>query len=166
MKKLLFLLFAGILLSSVSLTAQNFESAVGARLGIPLSVSYKLFINESDAVEAYAGISSRAFYNEARVAVAYQRHNSFDLDAELAPLQWYYGAGASVGFYNYALDYIGNSGGIGLGISGYLGVQYAFDDIPLEVTVDWVPTIGIGSNGGRGFAAGYAGAGIRYILRR
>jgi len=166
MKKLLFLLCAGFLFSSTNLTAQNFESAVGARLGIPLSVSYKMFLNESDAVEGYAGISSRPFYNEARVAVAYQRHNSFDLDAELAPLQWYYGAGASVGFYNYALDYVGNSGGIGLGISGYLGLQYAFDDIPLEITVDWVPTIGIGSTGGRGFGAGYAGAGVRYILRR
>lgn len=166
MKNLQNLLLATLVLMSVSLTAQNFESAVGARLGVPLSASYKMFLNDSDAVEVYAGIRSWPGLNSVSVAGAYQRHNSFDLDGDLAPLQWYYGAGASVSFFSYDRDFIGDDGGIGLGISGYLGLQYAFDGVPIELTVDWVPTIGIGSNGGRGFGAGYAGLGVRYILRR
>lgn len=166
MKKLLVLLFAGFIFSNVSLSAQNFESAVGARFGYPLSASYKMFLNETDAVEVYAGITSRSSNSAVTVAAAYQRHNSFNLDGELAPLQWYYGAGASVGFFNYDDDRVSNTGSIGLGISGYLGLQYAFEDIPLELTADWVPTIWIGSNAGRGFGAGYAGLGVRYILNR
>jgi hypothetical protein len=55
------LLVAAFLFASVSLTAQNFESAVGARLGFPFSASYKLFVNESDAVEAYTGYYRSAF---------------------------------------------------------------------------------------------------------
>jgi len=166
MKKLLALLFAGFMLSSMSLSAQSFESAVGARFGDPLSASYKLFLNASDAVEVYAGIRNWPGVNSVSIAGAYQRHNSFNLDAELAPLQWYYGAGASVAFYSYDNDLRDDNGGIGLGISGYLGLQYASDGAPIEITVDWVPTLGIGSNGGRGFGAAYGSLGVRYILRR
>jgi len=164
MKKLLLLLCTGFMLSSTTLSAQSFENAVGARFGVPLSVSYKMFLNQTDAIEAYAGILNRKNFNAVQVAGAYQRHNSFNLDAEFEPLQWYYGAGASIAFFNNDNDSAVNNASVGLGISGYIGLQYAFDGAPIEVTLDWVPTISIGSNIGRGFGAAYGSLGVRYIL--
>ncbi|MEZ4908329.1 MAG: hypothetical protein R2771_11970 [Saprospiraceae bacterium] len=54
MKKItitLFLAFAFIFTAS----AQNYNSVVGVRLGVPLSASYKKFINEKSAFELVAG---------------------------------------------------------------------------------------------------------------
>ena len=51
------------------------------------------------------------------------------------------------------------------GIQGYLGLDYAFEDIPLNITADWIPTIFL--NGfGSGFGAGYGTLGVRYILNQ
>lgn len=170
MKKLQHLLLSGFLLGSISLTAQNFSNAVGARLGVPLSASYKMFLNDSDALEGYVAFRSRNNFSWVSVAGAYQRHNSFDLDAEFGPLQWYYGAGASVFFYNYDFPTIpgveNDFATVALGLQGYLGLQYAFDDIPLEITADWIPTIYIGNGYNTGFGAGFGSLGVRYILNR
>ena len=45
-----FLLGVFFLLPNSGVQAQNYTSAVGARLGFPLSASYKTFINESGAI--------------------------------------------------------------------------------------------------------------------
>lgn len=171
MKFLPKLLAAPLLFASITLMAQNFDSAVGARLGFPAAASYKVFINETDAIEGYGGIRFRRDFNEIRVAGAYQVHSSFNLEAEWAPLQWYYGAGASVGFIKTDVNFIVPNGGsvrsVSLGINGYIGLQYTFNDIPLEIILDWIPTINIGSsNLLRSFVGNNGGIGIRYILNR
>ena len=51
------------------------------------------------------------------------------------------------------------------GIQGYLGLDYTFEDLPLNLTVDWIPTIFL--NGfNNGFGGSYGSLGIRYVLDR
>jgi len=160
---------AMFIITPQALKAQDFSTSVGARLGSPLSASIKHFISDVDAIEAFVGYRGNRRYNWISINGAYQRHRSFGLSDEFAPLNWYYGAGAGVYFYSYDFgplfmddDYATAA----IGLSGYLGLQYPFQSIPLEVTVDWVPTLFLGSGFNRGFGGGYGALAVRYILGR
>lgn len=158
MKNLLYVIV--ILFGSISMTqAQDYNSAVGLRLGYPLSVTYKKFLNENTAAEAFAGYSSIGTYSEFRVNAAYLIHNEFD---DVERLKWYYGGGAGVAFLSYNAFHVGNRGGVGLALSGYLGLEYTLEDAPVSFSIDWVPTFFIGGIGA--FRPGYGALAARYIL--
>lgn len=166
MKRLLFflpLLFSFMLITE-SATAQEYRTAVGARLGYPLSVSLKHFLNDNGhAVEAYVGTRGWGYGRWVNISAGYQIHNPLDIDG-VEGLYWYYGAGASILFWNFNDPFLDdNNSSSSIGLQGYLGLDYAFDDVPVNISVDWVPTFFV--NGySNGFGAGYAGVGIRYIL--
>lgn len=143
-KKIIFLLLGFAMFTTTKSTAQAyFDQAVGLRAGSGIigAVTYKKYVNASDAIEAIVGLNDGLI----NVGGAYQRHfpitDGFD---------WYLGGGASLRI---------SDGNIGIGIEGYLGIQYVFDDIPLNLTLDWVPSV-VGGN----FAATSANLGIRYIF--
>lgn len=166
MKKLLYILpILGLLLLATPSDAQNFQSAVGARLGYPVSASFKHFLSESSAVEAYAGFRGWATYSWITISGAYQIHNPLDDVAE--GLEWYYGAGASVYFWNYDFSFGPDEySNTSFGIQGYLGLQYTFEDTPINLSVDWVPSIFIGNGFNTGFGGGYGSLAVRYVLSR
>lgn len=160
---LIVMVFFAFALSAESLHAQgaNYNSAVGLRLGYPLSVSYKTFFKENIAFEGYVGFRGYSGYSWVSLSAAVQVHAPIE---SVDGLQWYYGGGASVYFYNFDNAFIGdNSTTTAFGLQGYLGLDYTFADIPLSITADWIPTIFL--NGyGSGFGAGYGTLGVRYIL--
>ena len=150
--------------SQTEAVAQDYKSAAGLRLGYPWAASYKTFISEASALEAYVGYRGWFGYNAISLNGAYQVHKDFD---SVDGLQWYFGGGGGVDCYNYS-GFEGSNTIIK--ISGYLGLQYTFEDTPISVTIDWVPTFGIGDNlfgfSTSGFQGGYGGLGVRYILGR
>jgi len=84
-----------IFLGGVGVTsAQNYDSAVGLRLGVPNSISYKKFISESNAIELYGGIRSYFGNSLLSANASYQIHNPIETEDNL---QWYYGVGAGIG---------------------------------------------------------------------
>ncbi|MCB0572366.1 MAG: hypothetical protein KDC66_21510, partial [Phaeodactylibacter sp.] len=118
--------------------AQVYKSAVGARLGYPLSLSFKYFLGESPAIEVYAGGRWYSGYNWYNVSGAYLVHKPLSLEG-VEGLQWYVGGGASVYFWNYRV-YLGEKyANTTVGIQGYLGLDLALPNVPLNVTADWVP---------------------------
>ncbi len=140
--------------------AQEYKTAIGLRLGSPLSVSYKTFVSEKGAFEGVAGFRSFSGYSWFNVGAYYQIHNPIQ---SVSGLQWYYGAGANVYFWSYDAGFVGD-GSTSIGISGVLGLDYKFADIPLNVSVDWIPTFFL--NGyGNGFAGGYGALAARYTLK-
>lgn len=167
MKKaiLFFSLFIFCLMANTA-QAQDFKSAVGARLGYPLSVTYKHFLNETGAIEVYAG--TRGFggllgvggYRWYSVSGGYQIHADIE---SVEGLQWYYGAGASVFFWTYDFDTDASS--VSLGLQAYGGLSYTFEDQPVNISIDWVPTIFLNSYANSGFNAGYGSVAVRYILQ-
>ena len=137
MKKLIFFFSLFLLLIfALPSQAQNYKSAVGARLGSPISLSYKTFLNESSAIEVYASIRSFSGYSWISLSGAYQIHKPIN---DVSGLNYYYGAGASVYFWNF--DFDGDNATTTLGVQGYLGLDYTFADTPINITIDWIPTI-------------------------
>lgn len=163
MKKLFFLFaFLGAVLFSNAIQAQSYNSAIGLRLGVPLSVSYKTFLSESNALELFAGFRGYTGYSWVNVGALYQIHKPIN---GVDNLQWYFGGGASAFFYNYNNGFnFGDSGSFGLGIMGNLGLDYKFDNTPINISADWVPTIYIGSGYLSGFGGGYGALAVRYTL--
>lgn len=161
------IIFSAILSVSCmgTLFAQDFyQSAIGARLGFPFSASYKTFVSESAAIEAYAGFRFYGFGSWLNLSGAYQIHQPLEDVTE--GLQWYYGAGASIFFWNYTDSNLDNLSPTSLGIQGYIGLDYTLSDHPIQITVDWIPTIFIGRTALDAFGADYGSLGIRYILER
>ncbi|MEM9837460.1 MAG: hypothetical protein AAF828_13215 [Bacteroidota bacterium] len=145
--------------------AQDFKSAAGVRFGSPWALSYKTFISESSAVEVYAGARFFSLWNWITINGAYQVHSPI---AEVDGLQWYWGVGGGVQFWSY--DFETDFGTTSFSVSGYLGAQYTFEDAPVSLTVDWVPTFFLGDRGSLSgwntFGAGYYNLSARYIIGR
>ncbi|MBK8721012.1 MAG: hypothetical protein IPL95_01635 [Saprospiraceae bacterium] len=167
MKKITFCLalFCAMFLSLNSLKAQDYKSAIGLRLGIPLSVSYKHFINDRGAIEATVGYKNYSgFASYFSVTAAYQYHNDI---SSVSGLKWYYGGGAGVNVWTYDPIYkaLGvNTSSTTISIFGQLGLDYKFADYPVNLSLDWAPTFIVGSSYINGFGAGYGALSARYTF--
>ena len=159
--KYTFLTVLSLIIFSLPVEAQTYQSAIGVRAGYPLSISYKKNTSEDKALEFFGGIRPYSGYNEIRLNAALQYHNPIgDSDR----FRWYYGAGAGVAIYSFE-NPVTNGGGASVTVSGYLGLELTFDELPLNFTLDWVPTMYFGGYGG-GFGGGYGALAIRYVLQR
>lgn len=162
MKKLV-LLFSMIFVFALAnqANAQNYQSAIGLRLGSPLAVSYKFFVSEPAAFELYLGYRSYGVgYTFLNPGAMYQYHwpiNGVD------GLSWYVGGGASLYLYNFKDNYCSGCDGLAFGVNGALGLDYKFADAPINLSADWLPTIVIAGDFS-GFGGGYGALAARYTL--
>lgn len=137
---------------------QDYNMALGLRFGYPLSVSFKTFITDPGAIEAYAGFRGYSGYGYFTIGAMYQHH--FEL-GDVDGLAWFVGGGASTQFWNY--DF-GDYGSFVLGINGVLGLDYKFANAPVNLSVDWTPTFFIGDTFIDPFGGGYGALSARYVL--
>ncbi|GAB4402481.1 MAG: hypothetical protein OHK0039_00570 [Bacteroidia bacterium] len=153
--RLLLTLF--IVLAAATLQAQPYKAAVGARVGYPTALSYKKFLGDAHAVELYAG----TYFNRLSLHAAYQIHHPIEA---IENLSFYYGAGAAFIFWN---TYRNNYSRTGVGVQLYGGLDYFIDieGLPLNLSVDWVPSYFFGNTYVNGIGAGYGTLAIRYVLR-
>lgn len=139
MKRIIGLIIAFSAFGFVQLSAQqNYNGALGLRLGYPYGITGKGFISKADAIEGILHFNSQNNYHRyVGLTVLYERH--VELSA-LKGLNLYYGGGA--GFVAYSNKYR-NTDTYSLGIDGIIGLEYTLDDIPLNFGVDVKPYIGI-----------------------
>jgi hypothetical protein len=154
-------LVALAVLTTNTIQAQSYSTAIGLRLGYPLSVSVKHFVSDKNAIEGFAGFRSYSGYSWTNVGGLYQMHSPI---SGLEGLKWYWGAGASVYFWSYKNGFaFGDSGKTSLALLGNLGLDYKFESTPLNVSLDWVPAYFV--NGySSGFGGGYGALSVRYVL--
>ena len=147
-----------------STQAQNYNTAVGLRAGYGVGITGKHFFSDQVAGEGIVRFRNNAFFSFVSIQALVQVHN--DLEDVLSGLSWYYGGGAVVSIAS--VKNLGNLGGgstgTSIGISGNLGLDLALGDLPINISLDWIPTIFVGSGATTGFAAGNGGIAIRYIL--
>lgn len=79
---------------------------------------------------------------------------------------WYLGVGGQLGFWSYDYDndyfYSDKSGAI-LSVAGQAGIEYNFQKVPLQLSLDWRPLMEIvGPSDGFDFHYGNVGLGVRY----
>ena len=142
--------------------AQNYKFAAGLRLGYPSAASIKLFVSENHALEVYAGTIGFSFTGSRSVSGAYQVHSN--PISGLGGLKWYTGVGVTVFLDDSPLDNIAPSL---YGLQSYAGLEYVFDDIPLSISVDWIPTYLLSDElSNIGFSGDYGTLAVWYIISK
>lgn len=145
-----------------SVNAQSYKNAIGLRAGGYSGITYKQFVSSKNAFEIYGLVRFYKYSNFTNVTGVYQIHNDIP---NVSNLKWYYGFGATVGFYGYKSSYFGNKiDGASLGVLGTIGLDLALKEAPIDFALDWSPTFFLTNN--TGFYGDYAHFSIRYILGR
>ena len=130
---------------------QMYDAAAGLRGGTGATVSYKKFLGRTLALEGIVGSFNRDNdYNYFGTSILFEKHT----DANLGRLQWYWGLGP---YLTFTKDFTG------FGLMGALGMDYSFESIPIDITLDWTPRLRITGASGKLFTRS-AGVGIRYII--
>ncbi len=131
MKKII--LSAIILFTTIVTNAQDggYKNAFGVRLGpstpvIQSGLTYKHFMSNNKAIE---GILS--FGDGVGICGLYEIHKPL---AGVDNLQFLYGVGGYAGFQS-KVSYIG--------AAGIVGLDYKFNQIPLNISLDWKPELNI-----------------------
>jgi hypothetical protein len=162
MKTRFFTFIIALLLIASAGQAQDYKSAIGGKVGYGLIASYKTFLNESSAIDIFGGIR----WGGIAAGAYYLKHTPI---SSVDRLQWYWGFGGSFTTWDYGVPSLDNY--YELGISGVLGLDYSFDDLPLNVSVDWAPTFVVADSWDytgsyNRFRSGYGALSVRYILNR
>lgn len=152
-------LFAVILISFLAITAeaQDYRTGIGVRGGLFTGITLKHFISDRTAIEGlfetrWSGLGITGLYEI--------HNNAFDVDR----LNWYYGFGAHIGFYNGDNTPWGTTSTSYsvIGVDGILGIEYNISEIPINISLDWKPVINLINYGG--FWADGGALSIRYIF--
>ena len=152
--KITLILFCFISVAIVSKAQSDYTQALGLKFPEGLAISYKKFVTNKNYIEADAILWEKGFK-----AVGLYEFN-FPIDA-VEGLHWFVGPGAHIGFWRS--DYIKNANSsIDLGIDGIIGFDYKFKNYPLNISLDWQPSIVLLGN--NGLAPSNGGLGIRYTF--
>ena len=138
MRKLYFIVPIIMLFLSTGMShAQEYRTALGLRLGSSTGLTVKHFLNPGAAVEGL--LTSR--WNGFLITGLYEvTGNAFDEPH----LNWYLGGGAHIGFWDNDPYWrrAGDSGSV-FGIDFIGGLEYTFQEIPLNLALDWKPAINL-----------------------
>ncbi|MBA4322018.1 MAG: hypothetical protein C0408_04305 [Odoribacter sp.] len=149
---ILFVLFLGL-----SLNGQDYKTSIGLRAGYPYGLTIKHFMNENNAVEGILASNWGGF-----VATVLLENEHW---TGLYPgFNWYWGLGAHIGFWDAGANRYVTSTYTGsvIGIDGILGLEYTFDKIPLNLSIDILPSINLFGSTGWGGPSGALS--IRYVF--
>ena len=131
--------------------AQEYVNAVGVRLGpnspaITSGFTIKHFLNESNALEGIVGIGNGGL----GLCGLYEWHHSI---ASVDHLRWFVGAGGYAAFRNKSSA---------IGAAGIVGLDYKFEAIPLNISLDWKPELNLITS--VGFEANTVGISARFVF--
>lgn len=131
---------------------RSYTTALGLKVWDGAGITFKTFVSQKNAVELIG-----YFYKYgSRLTGLYEIHGNIDG----APgLKWYVGPGVHIGFYNE--KYFATSRAIA-GVDGVLGLDYKINKAPINISLDWQPSIEFSDN--RGFIGSWGGLGIRYTF--
>lgn len=141
MKKLpVVLLLSAFTVLTNNIQAQEYKTALGVRLSSSNakqsnSVSFKQFITSKTAIEALF-----TFGDPLALGALVEFHKP----AAASGLTWFYGAGAYVAFEKKLnATTLKESTETNFGGQGVIGLDYKFNNIPLNLSLDWKPELNI-----------------------
>lgn len=156
MKKpfLILLLFAVLGLSSFG---QDYRTSLGLRAGLPYGLTVKHFLSRYNAVEGVLASRWQGFI----ITGLYENEHQ---TGQYPGLNWFWGFGGHIGFWGANENPNLNEGYSGsvIGLDAILGIEYTFDEIPLNLSLDLLPSVNLIGDTGMG---GINGAiSIRYVF--
>ena len=138
----------------IAATAQNktanslsYKTAIGVKVWNGAGVTLKTFLTEKDALE-FIG-----FFNTygTRITGLYEFHGNLNTEGNL---KWYVGFGGHVGLYKPSITVIG--------VDGVIGIDYKFASAPINLALDWQPSLELKKD--YGFNSNWGGFAIRFTL--
>jgi hypothetical protein len=130
MKKILVIILLSV--TSLGVYAQDYQKSIGLRIGTDFGVAYKQFISERNAFEITGNIYLSSDYQFINVSGEYLWQWPLE-GAE--GFSWFVGPGVSAGILT------GDISGFGVAVNGVLGLEYKFNNIPLALSVDYIPSL-------------------------
>lgn len=139
--------------------SQPYSSAFNGRIELNsnttfLGVTYKHY---TDAFKSYEIMALTDFDNGIEFYGQYQYNGMIP---DFPPkLRWFIGGGAHVGTWS------GWNDDLIIGLNGILGVEYTFDEIPLNLGLDWKPLLNLVTEKHDRFWPSKFGISIRYVIK-
>lgn len=144
-KSLLLIFFLLVFNSGFS---QDYKTGIGIRLGgLTSGLTVRGFTNSSTAMEGILGLAHRSFI----ITGLYEK---FQPISNAEGLNWFYGGGAHIGFFQYGgyyylykehghVYYVDHEGDSRVIIGGdfIIGLDYKFRNVPLNAGIDLKPFI-------------------------
>ena len=117
---------------------RDYNTIIGLRGGWFNGITVKHFIGENKALE---GILSTRWLGFNITGLYKIHHNAFDVTG----LNWYYGGSGHIGFWEGSnVKWSSNNNAYTvIGIDGILGLEYNFDEILINISIDWKPAFNI-----------------------
>lgn len=136
--------------------AQGYDNAIGGRFGAANGVTFKTTLGDNKMLDLIANFRSNHDYNYFRITGLYEVYKPI---ANAPGLNWYYGGGGSIGSAKYKPT---NSTDLYLAVDGVLGLDYKFDDAPINISLDWKPAIQLAPD--TNFDASGVGLSLRFTF--
>ena len=153
MKKIIALCFA-ITVAGFVYGQNDYKQAIGIKFPGGTSITYKNFITETKSIEALMTFWEKGF----KLSALYEFN--FPIQ-DVQGLNWYVGPGVHLGGWkNKFKDEQKSSADFG--IDGIIGLDYKFADIPINISLDWQPSITLLGNSD--FVPTMGGLAIRYTF--
>lgn len=130
-----------MLLGGMAFQSNAQDNLIGIRGGWYSGITFQHYLSESKAVEGLLQFARGGI----NITGLYELHEPI---SGADGFGFYYGAGAHLGIYqenryNLFGDRYSGSGAV-IGIDGIAGVEYIFDQIPLQLSLDYKPALNIG----------------------
>lgn len=158
MKKLLFTLLTGVAIFAMSTSdvkAQDYKNAIGGRFGSYNGISFKTGLNKNAMLELIGNFRSSKNVDYLQLTALYEVYNPI---GGAPGLNWYYGGGGSIGTVKFG----DNDSDVSLGLNGVLGLDYKFKGAPINLSLDWIPTLRLTPD--TDFYSGDVGLGVRFTF--
>ena len=149
-------LFLPLLCITIISFGQNYSTAVGIKGGYPGygTINVKHFIGGNSALEAsVGGFAKKGFGSGAFAMLNYEINSNLE-----EGFSWYYGGGFLLGFTNN----IDDRAFLHTGINGLAGLEYTFNEVPINCSIDTGPFVFFTPNVNVAWGGGLA---IRYAIR-
>lgn len=120
--------------------AQDYENAVGVRLGDENGLTFKKFISNNEALDFILSFVSNNREKSSKLTGLYEIHQQ--LPDTTPGLGWYYGFGGGLGSVkrkDLDREFL-------LAIDGVIGLDYKFANDPINISLDYKPTFEIAPN--------------------
>jgi len=139
MKKTLFTIITIFIIALTTANSQSYyKYAIGIRGGFPHGVTGKIFINDAAAFEGIAH-----YYHGRGLGATFLYEHHMNL-LQIPGVNAYLGGGLSVTQYNGLIHNV--SPYTGVTIMAVAGVEYTFEDFPLNLSFDFMPGLFVKRN--------------------
>jgi hypothetical protein len=158
-RNLIICIFLLLLVAQFPASAQrDYSTAIGIRGAPAAGLTIKGFLGERAAVEGILSTRWEGF----NVTILYEMHQTA---FGTANWNFYYGIGGHLGFWDDNPDhpwFDDDADYVVLGVDGIIGLEYTFDAIPFNLSLDWKPAFNLVSYSG--FWLDEVGLSVRFVI--